>query len=108
MDNAKCAILVPVARRVEPHCDLALRQLEAAGYPVRRLYGYSQIDRARNRLATDALAEGFDELFWIDSDMAFEPSLGRTAPRPRPAHRLRPLSHQGREEIDLAPAARHP
>jgi hypothetical protein len=74
MDNARCAILVPVARHVEPHCELALRQLEAAGYAVRRLYGYSQIDRARNRLATDALAEGFEELFWIDSDMAFEPA----------------------------------
>lgn len=72
MDNSKCAILVPVARHIEPHCDLALRQLEAVGYPVRRLYGFSQIDRARNRMATDALAEGFEELFWIDSDMAFE------------------------------------
>jgi hypothetical protein len=52
---------------------LALRQLESRGYPVRRLYGYSQIDRARNRLATDAVADGFEELMWIDSDMAFLP-----------------------------------
>src|SRR5262245_17496167 len=73
MDNAKCVILVPVAHAIEPHCDLSLRQLEAAGYTVHRLYGYSAVDRVRNRMATDAIAEGFEELMWIDSDMAFEP-----------------------------------
>lgn len=73
MDDSRCVILMPIARYIEPHCDLTLRQLEARGYAVRRLYGYSQIDRARNRLATDALAEGFEELMWIDSDMAFLP-----------------------------------
>jgi hypothetical protein len=59
MSNAKCAILVPVAHSIEPHCDLSLRHLEAAGYNVHRLYGYSQVDRVRNRMATDALANGF-------------------------------------------------
>lgn len=73
MDNSRCAILVPALHYVEPHCELSLRQLEGMGYPVRRLYGFSQIDVARNRLAADALGEGFDELMWIDSDMAFEP-----------------------------------
>lgn len=73
MDNPRCVILVPAMRYIEPHCALTLDQLEARGYPVRRLYGFSQIDVARNRLATEALAEGFEELMWIDSDIAFEP-----------------------------------
>jgi hypothetical protein len=73
MDNSRCAILVPVSRTIEPHCDLALRQLEWRGFHVHRLYGFSQIDVARNRLATEALAANYEELMWIDSDMAFEP-----------------------------------
>lgn len=74
MDNAHCVILVPAMRYIEPHTDYTLRQLEALGYPVRRLFGFSQVDVARNRMAMDALNEGFDELMWIDSDIAFEPS----------------------------------
>jgi hypothetical protein len=67
-------ILVPAAHYIEPHCELSLRQLEALGYPVRRVHGLSQIDVARNRIASAALADGYAELMWIDSDMAFEPS----------------------------------
>jgi hypothetical protein len=73
MDNSRCVVLVPVGHYLEPHCDLALRQLEALGYPVRRVYGFAQVDLARSRMATDAVAEGYDELMWVDSDMAFEP-----------------------------------
>ena len=73
MDNSRCVILVPAGRHIEPHCEYSLRQLEAQGYPVRRLYGFAQIDVARNRLASEAIAEGFEELMWIDSDIAFEP-----------------------------------
>ena len=73
MDNSRCVILVPASRHIEPHCEYSLRQLEAQGYPVRRLYGFAQIDVARNRLASEAIAEGFEELMWIDSDIAFEP-----------------------------------
>jgi hypothetical protein len=73
MDNSRCAILVPAAGAIEPHCELSLRQLETLGYPVQRLYGFSAIDVARNRLATDALAGVYDEFMWIDSDIAFEP-----------------------------------
>ena len=73
MDNSRCVILVPAGRHIEPHCEYSLRQLEAQGYPVRRLYGFAQIDVARNRLASEAVAEGFEELMWIDSDIAFEP-----------------------------------
>jgi hypothetical protein len=73
MDNSRCVILVPVAHHIEPHCELSLRQLEGQGYPVRRLYGFAQVDVARNLMATEALRDGFEELMWIDSDIAFEP-----------------------------------
>jgi hypothetical protein len=80
VDNSSCVILVPAAHYIEPHCELSLRQLEGLGYPVRRVYGFSQIDVARNRIASDALADGYPELMWIDSDMA---SAQRELP-PRP------------------------
>jgi hypothetical protein len=73
MDSSRCVILVPAARSIEPHCEFSLRQLEAQGHVVRRLYGFAQIDVARNRLASEAIADGFEELMWIDSDIAFEP-----------------------------------
>lgn len=48
-------------------------QLEARGYVVRRVFGYAAIDQARSQMATDALADGFDELMWIDADIGFDP-----------------------------------
>src|SRR5208337_5194826 len=73
MDNSRCVILVPASRHIEPHCEYSLRQLEAQSYIVRRLYGFAQVDVARNRLASESIADGFEELMWIDSDIAFEP-----------------------------------
>ena len=73
-DPSRCVVLTPAARYIEPHCDLSLRQLESAGYTVRRWFGGSLVDVLRNRLATQALADGFEELMWIDSDIAFDPS----------------------------------
>jgi hypothetical protein len=66
-------VLVPVAHHVEPACDEGLRQLEARGYQVFRIPGSAAIDDARNQLASEALAAGFDELMWIDADVVFEP-----------------------------------
>ncbi|HEV3344269.1 MAG TPA: class I SAM-dependent methyltransferase, partial [Pirellulales bacterium] len=43
------------------------------GYTVRRVRGYAAIDQGRNQMATDALADGFEELLWIDSDVVFHP-----------------------------------
>ncbi|HWG41381.1 MAG TPA: hypothetical protein VN688_01250 [Gemmataceae bacterium] len=48
-----------------------MRQLEQRGYPVWRVRGYAAIDLARNQMASDALAKGFDELMWIDADIGF-------------------------------------
>lgn len=72
-DRSRCAVLVPIGTHVEQACEVGLRALEAAGYAVRRLHGSSAVDMARNKLATEALDEGFDELMWIDADVAFVP-----------------------------------
>lgn len=69
---SKCVVLVPVAGNIDLQCDGALRQLEASGYPVWRVPGFSQIDVGRNRLASDALANKFEETLWVDSDIFFQ------------------------------------
>jgi hypothetical protein len=68
-----CVIITPVAQSIEPACESGLRELEQRGYTVWRVRGYSAIDLARNRLASDALAQGFAEIFWIDADIGFKP-----------------------------------
>jgi hypothetical protein len=73
MDTSRCVVLVPVAISIEPECAEALRELERRGYAVRRVRGYSQIDLGRSHMASDALADGFEELMWVDSDVAFKP-----------------------------------
>ena len=71
--NSQCVILVPVGGSIVPECDAALQELERRGYVVRRIRGFSQVDVARNQIATEALRDGFEELFWIDSDVVFNP-----------------------------------
>ena len=66
--SSRCVVLVPVGGALDPDCEDALRELERRGYAVWRVRGYSAIDAARNQMASDALAQGFDELMWIDSD----------------------------------------
>jgi hypothetical protein len=72
-DPSKCVILVPVDANIEPACEAALVELAHRGYTVRRVYGYAAIDQARNEMAAAALADGFEETVWIDSDISFEP-----------------------------------
>jgi hypothetical protein len=72
-DNSRCVVLVPVAGHIEPACEAGLQELERRGYCVRRVRGYSAIDQGRNQMATDALADGFEETMWIDSDVGFQP-----------------------------------
>ena len=71
---SSCPILVPIGSAVDPGCEEALRELERRGHPVWRVRGYSAIDAARNQMATDAIAKGFPELMWIDSDVVFDPN----------------------------------
>jgi hypothetical protein len=66
-------VIVPTYAGIDPECDRALRALEAARTPVWRVGGFAAIDQARSQLATDALAEGFDEIMWIDADIVFDP-----------------------------------
>ncbi len=71
--TSRCVVLVPVGSAIDPGCEDALRELVRRGYAVWRVRGYSAIDAARNQMASDALAQGFDELMWIDSDGMFDP-----------------------------------
>jgi hypothetical protein len=71
--TSRCVILVPVGGTIDSGCEDALRELERRGYPVWRAQGYAAIDAARNQMANDALAQGFDELMWIDADIVFDP-----------------------------------
>jgi hypothetical protein len=74
MNPSKCVVIVPVGSHIEPECERGLVALERRGYAVRRVGGYAAIDQGRSQMATDALAEGFDEIMWIDSDIAFDPN----------------------------------
>jgi hypothetical protein len=74
MKNSDCVILVPANGPIELACESALRQLESLGYPVWRIHGFAAIDQGRCQIATDAIANGFRELMWIDSDMDFHPN----------------------------------
>lgn len=69
-----CAVLVPFQGRIVSQCQSALLELERRGYVVRRVEGYSAIDQARNQIGSDALADGFHETLWIDSDVGFDPN----------------------------------
>jgi hypothetical protein len=69
-----CVVLVPIGGHLDPGCDDALGALERLGHPVWRVRGYSAVDAARNQFATDALGQGFAELMWVDSDVAFDPN----------------------------------
>lgn len=73
LDPRRCVVLVPFSSFIQSDCEQSLKELERRGYQVRRVGGFSQIDQARNQLATDALLEGFEETLWIDSDIAFYP-----------------------------------
>ncbi|MDB5216342.1 MAG: hypothetical protein JWO86_4269 [Myxococcaceae bacterium] len=73
MATNKCIVLVPIGSHVEPECERGLARLETRGYVVRRVSGHAAIDQGRSQMATDALAEGFDEIMWVDSDVDFDP-----------------------------------
>lgn len=73
MDPRKCVVLVPFHTQIVPSCDESLKELERRGYPVRRVGGYAAIDQGRNQMTTDSLLDGFEETFWIDADVGFQP-----------------------------------
>lgn len=74
MDNSKCAILMPVARYIEPETNDAINVLLLNGYQVFKYYHCSDLVRARSLLATQAIENEYQEIIWIDSDTRFDPS----------------------------------
>lgn len=71
LDRSRCVVIVPLYHHIETRCERGLRDLERAGYAVWRRFGGAAIDLGRNRLAQEALTEGYHELMWIDSDIEF-------------------------------------
>jgi hypothetical protein len=69
--DRRCIVIVPVAAHTEPECERGLEELERRGYTVRRRACHVAIDIGRSQMASDALAEGFDEQMWIDADIGF-------------------------------------
>ncbi len=74
MDPTKCVILCPAYGQIEPETERGFQALANAGYKVTVLRGGSSIDLARSMMATDAMRDGFEETFWIDSDTVFKPA----------------------------------
>lgn len=72
-DPTQCVVLVPVGGAIDPGCEDGLHELERRGYVIWRVRGYAAIDAARSQVASDALAQGFGELMWVDADIAFDP-----------------------------------
>ena len=72
LNRSKCIILVPVYTHVEQACEESLQKLERAGYTVWRQNAGAAIDVARCKLAMRALRAGYEEIMWIDSDIAFD------------------------------------
>lgn len=73
LDPKACVVLVPCGEAIAAPCEDSLRVLESRGYEVRRIRGFSQIDVARNTIASNAVRDGFGETLWIDSDVGFNP-----------------------------------
>jgi protein-L-isoaspartate O-methyltransferase len=74
MNPTQCVVLVPAATGIDPGCEGGLRELERRRYPVWRALGYSALDIPRSQMASDALAQGFQELLWIDAQVVFDPN----------------------------------
>jgi hypothetical protein len=73
LDPSACVVLVPAGGAIEPGCEQGLQTLERRGYTVRRVAGFSAIDFGRCVMASAAVRAGFEELMWIDADVAFQP-----------------------------------
>jgi hypothetical protein len=77
--------LVPHLNGIEHETEQGLLELERQGVRVIRRGGSSQIDIARNRLASLAIGEKYKQLIFIDSDIGFDPTDAiRLLVRPEP------------------------
>jgi hypothetical protein len=84
-NRSRSFVLVPYFYTIDRACEESLRKLEAAGVRVVRSEGCPLIDVARNALASDALNQGAESIFFIDADIAFDPlDVLRLLARPEP------------------------
>lgn len=72
-DPRKCCIMVPSRDGIDPACERGLYELARRGYVLNIMRGVTSIDQIRCQMATDTLGRGFEELFWIDDDIVFDP-----------------------------------
>ncbi len=72
-DRSRSTVLVPHLNGIDWECEQPLRKLEEAGVKVVRSGGSSSIDVARNRLASGAIHDGAESIFFIDADIGFDP-----------------------------------
>jgi len=70
----KAVVLVPHLNGIESECEQALLGLERAGVRVVRRAGCSQVDVARNQMASDALHDGFEAILFVDADIGYDPA----------------------------------
>jgi hypothetical protein len=68
----RLVVIVPVAQHIEPECERGLAALERRGVTVRRTGCHVAIDCGRSIMASQAIADGFDDLMWIDADVGFD------------------------------------
>jgi glycosyltransferase involved in cell wall biosynthesis len=81
----KSVVLVPHLNGIEPETEQSLLALERTGVRVIRRVGSSQIDVARNMLASEALHHGFESILFVDADIGFDPMDAlRLLARPEP------------------------
>lgn len=64
-------ILVPCYKALEIPTQEGILELQSKGWTVEVKYGHSAVDQARNVMASSALQRGYENTFWIDSDIAF-------------------------------------
>ncbi len=64
-------ILVPCYKYLEPETEQGLVELKRRGWTAEVRHGLAAIDAARSIMASWALQQGYENLFWIDSDIGF-------------------------------------
>lgn len=71
---ARSIVLVPFHSYIEPDVDVCLKQLDRLRPGlVKTFKGSSAIDLTRCLCASKALADGFDQLLFVDADVMFDP-----------------------------------
>jgi hypothetical protein len=69
----KTLITIRVRGHINEVAEAALRELEYRGYTIDRVGAFSAVETERSFLATRALADGYDNIVWIDSRLVFHP-----------------------------------